>query len=343
MMNLMDDRLTLEIQAFLEPLNEVAPDGSPVFTATALRNSPDPVAEHAPPERPDVQSSDVFVDSPHGSPIRTRIYDSDTGSPNQPPVLYIHGGCWIFCDIESHDRICQHLCSLSGRRVISLDYRLAPEHPFPAALDDVLTVATQHVENGLIVAGDSAGGNLAAALALLARDRNDLTIRGQILLYPITDITRFDTPSYEEFERGYLLARDLMEWGAAQYAPDEATRHDPLISPLLADDLSGLPPALVITAEADVLRDEAEAYAARLQEAEVPDDTSSLRGNDSCVRSHGGYDSARTTSPAGMCRFHFRDHSALTHHPKVITPPSHVCSRIPPIHSTRNIGIGRDF
>lgn len=262
--------LSNAIQGFLDDLNANAPSGPPVFTAEALRKGPDPVAPHQAPVQNSVKTHDFKVTAPEGHDIPVREYiPSGTDSDSIPTLLYIHGGCWIFCNIQSHDRICQYLSHAAQCRVISLDYRLAPEHPFPAGLEDVYTVAQSISTRQLFVAGDSAGGNLATALCMLAQQRQGPSISGQVLFYPITDISRFDTSSYLEFADDHLLTRDLMAWGAAQYIQSEKDRRNPLVSPLLSEDLSYMPPALVITAEADVLRDEGEAYARRLQEAGV--------------------------------------------------------------------------
>jgi acetyl esterase len=221
-----------------------------------------------------------------GGPIPLRLYGPIEGEPTAL-LLFIHGGGWVLGGIESADPTCRSLCLESGALVLSIDYRLAPEHPFPAAVVDVLTAyewilgemaASRILPRGVFVAGDSAGGNLAAALCLLARERALAPPAGQILFYPVTDISRTDGPSYELFAKGFLLDRGDMEWFISLYAPDPSQRKDPRASPLLAPDLAGLPPALILTAAFDVLRDEGEAYAAALRAAGVDAESRRMRG-----------------------------------------------------------------
>ncbi|MCL6516465.1 alpha/beta hydrolase [Alicyclobacillus sp.] len=193
-------------------------------------------------------------------------------------LVYFHGGGWVLGDLDTVDDTCRALCEACRRVVVSVDYRLAPEHRFPAAVDDALRAVrwvADHAEalgaspEGLVVAGDSAGGNLATVVALRARDEGGPAIAGQVLVYPITD-HNFDTPSYREHATGYSLTRAGMMWFFAQYLPRAEDADHPWVSPLRARDLSGLPPALVITAEHDPLRDEGERYAQRLEAAGVP-------------------------------------------------------------------------
>ena len=202
------------------------------------------------------------------------------GSPPGPPspcLVYFHGGGWVLGDIETVDNLCRRLANASGCVVVSVDYRLAPETRFPGPLDDCFeAVAFVREESEsfridprkVAVGGDSAGGNLAAAVALKARDLGGPAIAFQLLLYPITDF-KFDTPSYLENAEGYGLSRDMMTWYWDQYLGRSEDGASPLASPLRAVDLAGLPPALVVTAGFDVLRDEGIAYANRLAEAGV--------------------------------------------------------------------------
>jgi acetyl esterase len=208
--------------------------------------------------------------------IPIRAY-TPAGTGPFPLVVYFHGGGWVIGDLDTHDPVCRALTNRSGCLVVSIDYRLAPEHPYPAAVDDAYAatawIAEHATELGgdgsrLAVAGDSAGGNLAAVVALLARDRGGPRIAFQALVYPVTDCD-LDTTSYRENAEGYFLTREMMRWFWDQYVPDEARRREPLASPLRAESLTGLPPALVITAEFDPLRDEGEAYAQRLADAGV--------------------------------------------------------------------------
>jgi acetyl esterase len=194
-----------------------------------------------------------------------------------PVLVYFHGGGWVVGNIGTHDSLCRALTNAAGVAVAAVDYRLAPEHPYPAATDDALAATTWIAEHGatlgldptrLGVGGDSAGGNLAAVVALMAREGKQPAIAFQLLLYPITN-DDLDTPSYREYATGYMLTREAMVWYWDQYLPSVRDRAHPHVSPLRASDLAGLPPALVVTAECDVLRDEAEAYAARLAAAGV--------------------------------------------------------------------------
>jgi len=216
---------------------------------------------------------DLSVPGP-GGPIRVRVYRPRETGP-APLVVFFHGGGWVIGDIDTHDGSCRILSRRSGAVVVSVDYRLAPEHRFPAALDDcdaaVAWVAAHADELGgdagrLGVAGDSAGGNLAAAVTLRARHRGGPALRAQALVYPAVDFTTV-RPSLEANGEGYLLTADAVRWFTAQYLGDQDPA-DPFASPLLAD-LGGLPPAVVATAEFDPLRDEGRAYAAALEKAGV--------------------------------------------------------------------------
>lgn len=185
-------------------------------------------------------------------------------------LVWLHGGGWVIGSLASHDPLCRTLAARSGCTVLAVDYRLAPEHPHPAAVEDAWA-ATAWAAEGLdrvAVGGDSAGGHLAAVVALRARDRS-LPLRLQALVVPVTDCS-FDTDSYAANGSGYGLERATMEWFWKLYLPDLRGANDPEVSPLRAPDLVGVAPALVLTAEYDPLRDEGEAYAARLRDAGVP-------------------------------------------------------------------------
>ena len=218
---------------------------------------------------------DRQIDGPDGR-IPLRIY-KPAGHVPSFTMLFIHGGGWVLGGIGSYDPLVRALCAETGALVISIDYRLAPEHPFPAAVDDVLATYQWILGGGtglgvtknVFVGGDSAGGNLAASLCIQARERKLPLPAGQLLFYPVTDLSRTDRPSYLSFAEGFLLDRADMQWFISLYAPAESQRKDSRASPLLAQDLSGLPPALVLTAAFDVLRDEGEAYAAALRAAGV--------------------------------------------------------------------------
>jgi acetyl esterase len=231
--------------------------------------------------REDVASTaDRSVPTPDGDvPVRVYVPLGEPGDSDGPrPVLvYLHGGGWTIGSIETHDNTCRSLANGSGAIVVSVEYRLAPEHPFPAGLDDCRAAVQWVVDNAgelgvdperLAIGGDSAGGNLAAVLAQQLRDGGP-PIRFQLLIYPAVDMT-LSFPSIDENGEGYFLTKDSMVWFGGNYlaAVDPA---DPRVSPLFAppEALAGLPPALVITAEYDPLRDEGEAYAAALRAAGV--------------------------------------------------------------------------
>jgi acetyl esterase len=194
-------------------------------------------------------------------------------------MVYFHGGGWVVCDLNTHDVVCRRIARRAGAVVVSVDYRLAPEHKFPAAVVDcyaaVVWVEANAVRlgidpNRIAVGGDSAGGNLGAVISLKSRDENGPAIALQVMVYPVTDLSSFTTSSYQEFAAGYQLTKADMEWFRDHYLPSSEDALNPYASPLLARDLRGLPPALIITAECDPLRDEGEAYARRLTAAGVP-------------------------------------------------------------------------
>jgi acetyl esterase len=210
--------------------------------------------------------------------IPARVYTPQAAVGEIHGVLvWLHGGGWVIGDLDTADSTCRTLANRAGCVVVSVDYRLAPEHPAPAALDDCMTALTWTVENfellgidasKVAVGGDSAGGNLAALLCQRVRAEFGPEIDFQLLVYPVTDLT-LSHPSIDENAEGYFLTKASMQWFVGHYLGD-ADPKDPAVSPLHADDLSGLPPALVITAELDPLRDEGQAYAQRLREAGVP-------------------------------------------------------------------------
>ena len=200
--------------------------------------------------------------------------------PIEPPagvIVYYHGGGWVVGSIDESDTLGRKLAERTSCAVVMVDYRLAPEHRYPVAVDDSYAALEWAAANmneiaggevPLIVAGDSAGGNLSAVMAVRARDRNGPEIAMQVLIYPVTD-ANFDRPSYLDPENQLLLTRDSMIWFFDHYIPDPARRTEPDASPLYTEDLSGLPPAVVLTAEHDPLRDEGEEYAQRLEDAGV--------------------------------------------------------------------------
>ncbi|MDX3924323.1 MAG: alpha/beta hydrolase [Shinella sp.] len=231
-------------------------------------------------EKADVASvEDVEIPGP-GGPLAMRLYRGRTApAEGAPAALYFHGGGWVVGNLDSHDEICRLIAELAGAVVLCPDYRLAPEHKFPAALEDCaaalawLRVSAEAVgvdARRIAVAGDSAGGNLAAVLALMSRSDVSLPLlSAQLLIYPNTD-ARQTADSYRRFAEGYGLTASTMRWFRDHYVRDAADITDWRVSPLLAADLSGAPAAFVALAGLDILADEGEAYAARLQAAGVP-------------------------------------------------------------------------
>ena len=221
---------------------------------------------------PQIATVEDFTIATTGGEIGARRYEPDSAPAT---IFWIHGGGWVICDLDTHDAVCRLLAKSSGCRVVAVDYRRAPEHSFPAPLEDCWdalgAVAARFGQGPLIVAGDSAGGNMSAACTLRARDRGGPELALQVLICPVVDHDMTNA-SYREHGSGpdlFLTAKD-MEWFWNCYAPDPAWRSVPDASPLRAEDLSNLPPAIVITAEYDPLRDEGIAYADRLRAAGVP-------------------------------------------------------------------------
>lgn len=219
---------------------------------------------------------DLRIPGPGGE-LRVRIY-TPFGTGPFGVCLYFHGGGWVLNSVDTHDDLVRRLTAAAGCVFVSVDYRLAPEHQYPAAVEDGYAAlqwvaehaAEFHADSArLAVAGDSAGANVAAVACLMTRDRGGPPIRQQVLAYPITDCD-LDRGSYQENADGYFLTRGQMQWFWDLYCPDVARRREPYASPLRAESLAGLPPALIFTAEYDPLRDEGDAYAAALQAAGVP-------------------------------------------------------------------------
>ena len=212
------------------------------------------------------------VPGPAGE-VPVRIYSpAGVESEPLPALVWFHGGGWVLGSLDSADFVCRGIANRATCRVISAEYRLAPEARFPAAVNDCFAVTqwiAGHADDlrvdpdRIAVGGDSCGGNLATVVAQLARDRGGLSLAFQVLVYPITN-HRFDTPSYRDYGDGYFLTKDAMVWFWSHYLEEMGDGDSPLASPLRAATLAGLPPAIVVTAEFDILRDEAEAYAARL-------------------------------------------------------------------------------
>jgi acetyl esterase len=236
-----------------------------------------------PEGQPVAHVEDRKIPGPAGE-IPVRIYNPEGPDP-KPVLVWYHGGGWVIGDLEGADFGCRMMANAAGCVVVSIDYRLAPEHKFPAAADDCFAATKWVAENAasfggdparLAVGGDSAGGNLAAVVSQMAKAGGGPAISFQLLVYPVTDFG-YHTQSYRDNAKGYLLTMESMEWFWNHYLNTTADGENPKASPLRAPDLSGLPRALVITAEFDPLRDEGEAYAGRLMEAGVP--TSAVRFN----------------------------------------------------------------
>ena len=255
--------------------------GRPAYedlTIQEARQAYDKVRIAVSPPPPEVASvRDLSAEGP-GGPIKLRHY-VPVGSPTArlPALVYCHGGGWVMGDLDSHDGVCRHLANRSGCAVVSIDYRLAPEHKFPAAVDDAIAATTWVAGHAadlgidadrIAVGGDSAGATLAAATCIAAREAGGPRLRHQVLLYPVTDLDMC-TPSHERLAEGFLLTRSTLTWFYANYLRGPEDKADWRASPLKAASFRGLPPALILTASHDPLCDEGEAYARRLIEAGV--------------------------------------------------------------------------
>ena len=229
--------------------------------------------------KPLVDIEELTIADGPSAQVALRILRPENTQASLPVIVYIHGAGWVFGSPQTHDRLVRELAVGAGAAVVFPVYRLCPEARYPTALEECYTVTRWVARRGqeygldaqrLAVAGDSVGGNMAAAVTLLSRERGEPDIRLQLLFYPVTDAA-FDTASYHQFAEGYHLRRDAMMWFWDQYTRHPGERNEITASPLRAStqQLQGLPPALIITAEADVLRDEGEAYANKLREAGV--------------------------------------------------------------------------
>ncbi|MFB7776190.1 alpha/beta hydrolase [Streptomyces bauhiniae] len=244
------------------------------------RKAVDDVQNSAEDPQPAVDEERITVEGGPTGDVNARIVRPRGATGPLPVILYIHGAGWVFGNAHTHGRLIRELAVGTGAAVVFPEYDLSPEARYPVAIEQNYSVARWISREGhgkdldgtrIAVAGDSVGGNMSAALTLMAKERGDVRIAHQVLFYPVTDAS-FGTESYEQFAEGYFLRRDAMRWFWDQYTTDETERAQITASPLRAsrDELAGLPPALVITAEADVLRDEGEAYAAKLRAAGVP-------------------------------------------------------------------------
>ncbi|WP_168118893.1 alpha/beta hydrolase [Paenibacillus sp. HB172176] len=239
-------------------------------------------------DKPDADIETKKVTGSPGGPLTVRIVRPKHASEQLPVILYTHGAGWVFGNAHTHDRLIRELAVRTGAVVVFPEYSLSPEAKYPVAIEEIYAVLKWISDKGsyygldstrIAVAGDSVGGNMTAAITLMAKEREGPKITRQLLFYPVTNAS-FDTDSYHQFAEGYFLRRDAMKWFWNQYTSDEKERAEITASPLRAtkNQLSGLPQAMVITAEADVLRDEGEAYAAKLQEAGVQVATARYNG-----------------------------------------------------------------
>jgi len=228
--------------------------------------------------RVDVEDRTILV-GPRGN-TGIRIVRPRGSTAVLPVVIYFHGGGWVLGDEETHDHLIREIALGVNAAVVFVKYTRSPEARYPVAIEEGYAITKWIFDTGKMInvdplrialAGDGAGGNIAAAVTMLAKERSGPEIRFQVLFYPVTDAS-FDTQSYDRFASGYLLTRDAMKWFWNHYAQNTATRDKPTVSPLRAslDELRNLPAALIITAECDVVRDEGEAYAAKLKQADVP-------------------------------------------------------------------------
>jgi acetyl esterase len=263
-----------QAQSVLETLNAFGARPLHVMSPDEARRATARLAKLGGRPAPVQRTEDLCVPGPAG-PIPVRVYTPPGRGPF-PTLAYFHGGGWVTGSIATHDPICRALAHGAGCAVVSVDYRLAPEHKYPAAVEDCYAVTRWLAESGaalgvdparLAVGGDSAGGTLATVVALWARDRGGPALACQLLIYPVTDYMP-DFPS--RLENGYFLSNADLEWAWHHYLPSGADAADPSVAPLRAADLAGLPPAVIITAEFDPLHDEGNLYADRLRSAGVP-------------------------------------------------------------------------
>ncbi|MEW2500327.1 alpha/beta hydrolase [Amycolatopsis sp. NPDC047767] len=235
--------------------------------------------QDGPVEMPPADIEVVQVPGGPNGDVEVRIVKPQGVTGPLPILVYVHGAGWVFGGFHTHERLVRELAAGTGAAVVFPEYSLSPEARYPVAIEENYAVAKWAVEHGaekgldtsrVAIAGDSVGGNMTAALTIMAKQRGDVRFLQQVLFYPVTDAS-FDTESYRLFATGYFLQRDAMKWFWDQYTTDEAQRAEITASPLRAslEELADLPPALVITGEADVLRDEGEAYAAKLRQAGV--------------------------------------------------------------------------
>ena len=263
--------LDLQIKAIIEEENR---RNLPPYTILSPSQARQQMLEFSPPVDPEFsvkRVENLKIPQPnHELPVR--LYFPEGEGPH-PTVVYFHGGGWVIGDLDTHHAVCHALSKTSGCLVAAVDYRLAPEHKYPAAIEDAYAAVCWIAENAsalqadsakIAVCGESAGATLATVVSMMVRDRGGPRIALQVLVYPVTNYG-FDTPSYLKCAEGYILTREKMKWFWNHYLEKEDESGHPYISPLQADNLGGLPKALVLTAEYDPLRDEGEAYAEKLR------------------------------------------------------------------------------
>ena len=267
--------LATQVLASLE--ERFAPPTALDADAAQLRREADRVMPIGMPKRTDVYVTDRTIPGPDGNTIAIRVYQRLNGDSDRPAIVYFHGGGWVVGNLDTHDGTCRYIAASAGCVVVSVDYRLAPEHPFPAAPEDSIAAYAWVLEHApqlgidperVGVMGDSAGGNLAAVVAQQAAPRGLTRPKLQCLVYPATDMS-LDSPSHHAFAKGFVLSHESMVYFRNAYSADPDDWVDPMMAPIRATDLSGLSPALVYTAGFDPLRDEGRAYAAALTEAGV--------------------------------------------------------------------------